>query len=68
MTNPEDESRLKELIKTAIVEVLEEQGFVRPPSRKPTGNAFLNSTAKTVAVWVAIVVTAVLVYNVFSHP
>jgi len=68
MENPTDETRLKELIKTAIVEVLEEQGFVKPRASKPSGNASLNSTAKTIAIWAALLITAVLLYNVFSHP
>jgi len=64
MTNPTDESRLKELIKTAIVEVLEEQGFVKPRAPKPFGNVSLNSTAKVIAIWVAILATTVLLYQV----
>ena len=66
MTNPTDETRLKGLIKEAIVEVMEEQGFLRPNALNP-GNGFRFGIAKTVAVWVAILVTAVLLYNVFQR-
>jgi len=64
MENPTDETRLKELIKTAIVEVMEEQGFVKPRSSKPIGSASLNPMAKTIAIWAALLITAVLLYQV----
>jgi len=70
MTIPADESRLKELIKTAIVEVLEERrDLFRPGAAGPKASDVQISMAKTIAFWTALLVIAVLLYRVFAaHP
>ncbi len=53
MTNPPDETRLKELIKSAVIEVLDE----RHPRK-------WRATIRTIAIWALILVAAIDIYNI----
>jgi hypothetical protein len=78
MSNNIDESRLKEIIKTAIVEVLEERrdlvreanaGAKQAPEHlltltsAGTNAPTVGPTAKTIIFWVALLMTALLLYQ-----
>jgi hypothetical protein len=67
-----DEVKLKEIVKAAIVEVLEERRDLMQQTVPAGSNPAIGSTAKTILFWVALLLTAVLVYQVFqlssAHP
>jgi hypothetical protein len=78
MANGTDESRLKEIVKAAIIEVLEERrdllrqaavsadltSLFAASANRP--NVRMNSTAKAILLWVAILLTAVLLYQIVT--
>jgi hypothetical protein len=63
MTITPDESRLKELIKSAIVEAFDER---RDLIAKPAPGLNWASTLKTIVFWVLILATAVNLYNMLE--
>jgi len=67
MANTPDETRLKELLKQAVVEVLEERRDLIPQT---SSNAHvISSTAiKNILFWIALLLTAVLLFQIVQHP
>src|SRR5262245_6973253 len=78
MANGTDESRLKEVVKAAIIEVLEERrdllrGAIasgEPAQLLAAGavrpNVGMSSTVKTIIFWVVLLLTAVLLYQIVA--
>ena len=67
MENTPDESRLKELVKSAVKEALDEQGdfaHSRPKMFAKVGEQTgQHNTLKVILIWVALLITAVGIYN-----
>jgi hypothetical protein len=67
MENTPDESRLKELVKSAVKEALDEHGdfaHSRPKMFAKAGEQTgQHNTVKVILIWVAILITAVGIYN-----
>jgi hypothetical protein len=68
MPNGIDEGKLKEIVKTAILEVLTEQrDLVRQASiASAVATGRRGTTAKVILFWVVLLLTAVLLYQVFQ--
>ena len=78
MANGTDESRLKEIVKAAVIEVLEERRdllHAAVASADPTNllaagaarpNVGMSSTAKTILFWALLLLTAVFLYQVLT--
>jgi len=77
MANTPDEAKLKELLKSAVVEVLEERrDLVRKAVTEAIedmgivstrGSQPLNRTVKTIVFCIILLLTAILLYQVVQH-
>jgi hypothetical protein len=63
MTITPDEARLKELIKSAVKEALDERQYIK--ARPPLGSDGAR-TLRVIALWVLILATAVGLYNLLE--
>jgi hypothetical protein len=64
MANTPDEAKLKELVKTAVAEALNERELIKVGREIPSVHP--RSTLKVVLLWVLILVVAVGLYNLVS--
>jgi hypothetical protein len=67
MADTQEDSRLKEVVKKALVEVLEERPDLVGVYRTRSSNPFMNATLRGIIFFAGLMITAILLFQIIRH-